>query len=58
MRSSIVARSTPAIGLEKSVILRLEMDIRLYEIDVFDDRAEAGDDDRGVEMSELDVLYE
>lgn len=57
MRSSIVARSTPAIGLE-SVILRLDKDMRLYDIDVLEDRAEAGDDDRGVETSELEVLYE
>lgn len=40
-----------------SVILRLEMDMRLCDIDVWDDRPDAGDDDRGVEMSELDVLY-
>lgn len=57
MRSSIMARSTLAMGLE-SVILRLDMDMRLCDIDVLEDRWEAEDDDRGVEMSELEVLYE
>lgn len=53
--------STEDIGL-KSVILRLEMDMRLLDIDEREERAEATDDgegeaDRGVEMSdELDEL--
>ncbi|MBE3050518.1 hypothetical protein IMZ48_50105 [Candidatus Bathyarchaeota archaeon] len=43
------------MGLE-SVILRLDIDMRLYDTDVLDDRADAGDDDRGVETSELELL--
>lgn len=42
----------------ESVILRLDIDMRLFDTDVLDDRADAGDDDRGVETSELEVLYE
>jgi hypothetical protein len=47
------------IGL-RSVILRLEMDMRLLDIEDCEERAETtdeeGEDDRGVEKSELDVL--
>lgn len=42
----------------KSVILRLEIDMRLLDTEVLVDRAEAGDDDRGVEISELETLWE
>lgn len=42
----------------KSVILRLEIDMRLLDIDVLVERVEAGEDDRGVEISELEMLWE
>ena len=58
----MAAMSTEDMGLSESVSLRLETDMRLLDIDECEERAEAtdeeGEDDRGVEMSELAVLKE
>lgn len=54
----MVAISTVDIGLEAE-ILREEMDMRLLDIEDWDERPEttdAGEIDRGVEISELEVL--
>lgn len=56
--SSILAMSTVDIGFDAE-ILRDDMDMRLLDMEVWEERAdatEAGDIDRGVEMSELEVL--
>lgn len=60
MASSIVAISTLDMGFEADM-RREDIDMRLLEMDDWEDRPEIteaeGEMDRGVEMSELDVLY-
>jgi hypothetical protein len=59
MASSIVAISTEDIGFEADM-RRDDMDMRLFDMDDCEERpdiTEEGEMDRGVEMSELDVLY-
>lgn len=55
----MVAMSTEDIGLEADM-RRDDMDMRLLDTDDCEERpdiTEAGEMDRGVEISELDVLY-
>lgn len=60
MASSMVAMSTVDIGLAAEILRDDEMDMRLLLLDIDDceDRPtdEEGEMDRGVEMSELEVL--
>jgi hypothetical protein len=61
MASSMAAISTEDIGLAAEILRVDEMDMRLeLDIDECEERADAteeeGEIDRGVEMSELDVL--
>ena len=62
MACSIEATSTEDMGFKLEVRRADEMDMRLLDIDECEERAEAIEDEgeleRGVEMSELDVLYE
>ncbi len=57
----MAATSTEDMGL-KPEMRRLETDRRLLDIEDWEERADAVDDEgeveRGVETSELDVLYE
>jgi hypothetical protein len=58
MASSMAAISTDDIGLAAEILRVDEMDMRL-DIDECDERADATEDgemDRGVEMSEVDVV--
>ena len=61
MASSIVAMSTEDIGFAAEMRRDDEMLMRLLALDIedWDERPaeEEGEMDRGVEMSELDVLY-
>lgn len=61
MASSMVAMSTDDMGLAAEILRDDEMDMRFeLDIDECDDRADAADEgemDRGVEMSELEVLW-
>jgi hypothetical protein len=60
MASSMAAISTDDIGLAAEILRVDEMDMRLeLDIDECDERADATEDgeiDRGVEMSEVDVV--
>lgn len=60
MASSIDEMSTEDIGFAADMRLD-DMDMRLLDTDECDDRPDIteveGERDRGVEMSELDVLY-
>jgi len=60
MASSIVAMSTVDIGLAAEILRDDEIDMRLLLLDIDDCEErptdEDGEMDRGVEMSELDVL--
>jgi hypothetical protein len=56
----MVAMSTVDMGLAEDILRDDEMEMRLLDIDVCEDRPETEDEgemDRGVEMSEFDVLY-
>lgn len=58
MASSMVTMSTLDMGLEAE-ILREEMDMRLLDMEDWEERpdtTEAGEIDRGVEISELELL--
>ena len=59
MRSSMAVMSTEAMGLDWEM-RRLEMDMRLLDIEDWEERPETteadGEMDRGVLMSELEVL--
>jgi len=58
MASSIEATSTEDMGFRPEVRRVDEMDMRLLDIDECEERADEGELERGVEMSELDVLNE